>query len=324
MYKHIFGPVPSRRLGVSLGIDLVPLKTCNLNCIYCECGRTTRLTMERREYVPLERVCDELAHNLAVNPAPDYLTFSGSGEPLLHSRTGELIAWIKARFPEIPVAVLTNGTFFTKAAVRAEVLQADLILPSLDAATPAVFAKINRPHPKLQIGQIVDGLVCLRREYHGLIWLEVFIVPGINDQVDELSALRQALARIAPDRVQLNTLDRPGAVSTLRAATQEELVRIIKYWQLPDVEIVARAPFGLGIGAAQQDIEGSILSTIARRPCTLVDLITLLGMHINQVNKYLGTLEAAGKIRRRRQGELDFYELFPDAAELQHDKPGWT
>ena len=314
IYQHIFGPVPSRRLGVSLGIDLVPLKTCNLNCIYCECGRTTRLTMERREYVPLERVCEELARYLAVHPAPDYLTFSGSGEPLLHSRARELIVWIKERFTEIPVAILTNGTFFTEAAVRSEVLQADLILPSLDAVTPGVFTKINRPHHKLQIEQIIDGLVCLRREYHGRIWLEVFIVPGINDQEAELSALRQAILRIAPDRVQLNTLDRPGAVTTLRAATREELMRIIEHWQLPDVEIVARTPSGSEIGAAQEDIEGSILSIIARRPCTLEDLITLLGMHINQVNKYLGTLEAAGKIRRRRQGTLLFYEPTTAAA----------
>ncbi len=311
MYRHIFGPVPSRRLGNSLGIDLVPLKTCTLNCIYCECGRTTRLTLERSEYVPFEQVSEELTCFLSANPAPDYFTFSGSGEPLLNSRVGELIAWIKERFPEIPVAILTNGTLFTEASLRSEALQADLILPSLDAATPALYRKIDRPHLQLEVDRIIAGLVALRREYGGRIWLEVFIVPGLNDQESELSALRKAILRIAPDRVQLNTLDRPGVVSTLRAATRDELERIITCWQLPNVEIIARTPPGLKIGTVQQDIEGSILSTIARRPCTLEELIALLGMHINQVNKCLGVLEAAGKIRRRRQGKLIFYELFP-------------
>lgn len=154
MYQYIFGPVLSRRLGTSLGIDLVPLKTCDLNCIYCECGRTSHLTMERKEYVPLELVCEELTRFLSANPAPDYLTFSGSGEPLLYNRAGELVAWIKEHTPEIPLAILTNGTLFTDPVVRREVLRADLILPSLDAATPALYRKIDRPHPRLQVEKI--------------------------------------------------------------------------------------------------------------------------------------------------------------------------
>jgi len=307
MYKHLFGPVPSRRLGISLGIDLVPAKTCNLNCIYCECGRTTRMTMERREYIPFTSVCAELTRFFNTNSAPDYLTFSGSGEPLLYSRAGELIAWIKERFPAVPLAILTNGTLFSEAALRQEVHRADVILPSLDAATAAAFKKINRPHPALQIEAIIEGLILLRREYPGKIWLEVFIVPGLNDSKAELNALRQAIVRIAPDVVQLNTLDRPGTVSSIRAATRAELERIADFWRLPAVEIVARSAAAPAPRAVRREKESAILETLARRPCTLEDLSAILGMHVNELNKYLGILETAGKIHTRRQGGLNFY-----------------
>lgn len=307
MYRHIFGPVPSRRLGNSLGIDLVPLKTCNLNCIYCECGRTTHLTMERREYVPFEQVCEELTRFLSENPPPDWLTFSGSGEPLLYSRAGELLEWIKGHAPDIPLAILTNGTLFTDPEVRREVQRADLILPSLDAATPALYRKIDRPHPQLQVEKIIEGLVELRCGYSGRIWLEVFIVPGLNDQESELSALREAILRIAPDRVQLNSLDRPGTLLGLRAADRAELERIIEFWQLPRVEIVARSASDPKPRTVRTEREGAILETIARRPCTLEDLVQILGMHINEVNKYLAILEKEGKIHTQRAGPLLFY-----------------
>jgi len=312
MYQYLFGPVPSRRLGFSLGIDLVPAKTCNLNCIYCECGRTTQLTMERREYVALARVCEELERFFFDHPAPDYLTFSGSGEPLLHSRAGELVEWMKERFPSVPVAVLTNGTLFTDPQVRRAVGRADVVLPSLDAATSAVFKKINRPHPILQIEEIIEGLVRLRQDYDGRIWLEIFIVPGLNDTKDELSALRDAVVRISPEVVQVNTLDRPGTVGAVRAATLSELQRVVDFWQLPKVEIIARSAAGPEQRVVRRDRESAILETVARRPCTLADLTIILGMHQNEVNKYLGILEKQRKLQSRRQGSLIFYEKIPD------------
>jgi len=312
MYQYLFGPVPSRRLGFSLGIDLVPAKTCNLNCIYCECGRTTQLTMERREYVALNRVCEELERLFFDHPAPDYLTFSGSGEPLLHSRAGELVEWMKERFPSVPVAVLTNGTLFTDPQVRRAVGRADVVLPSLDAATSAVFKKINRPHPILQIEEIIEGLVRLRQDYDGRIWLEIFIVPGLNDTKDELSALRDAVVRISPEVVQVNTLDRPGTVRAVRAATLSELQRVVDFWQLPKVEIIARSAAGPEQRVMRRDRESAILETVARRPCTLADLTIILGMHQNEVNKYLGILEKQRKLQSRRQGSLIFYEKIPD------------
>jgi len=308
MYNYLFGPVPSRRLGISLGIDLAPRKTCNLNCLYCECGRTTCLTIERREYVPFEEVCEELAHYISRNPVPDYVTFSGSGEPLLYSRAGELIKWLKEWYFSIPVAVLTNGTLFTDRSVRRAVLEAEVVLPSLDATSPALFKKINRPHPALQIEVIIEGLISLRREYSGKIWLEVFIVPGMNDEEEALSALRQAIIRIAPDKVQLNTLDRPGVAAEIRAASGAELERIVASWQLPGVEIISRSTAAQERRGVREDRETAILETIARRPCTLEDLSLILGAQDNEVRKYLGILEQEEKIHSRRQGKTLFYE----------------
>lgn len=244
MYRHLIGPLHSRRLGLSLGIDLVPLKTCNLNCLYCECGGTRRFSLARREYVPMAEVCAELTHYLAGHPPPDYLTFSGSGEPLLHSRAGDILAWMQQHYPGIPRAVLTNGTLFSDPEVRRAVTAADLICPSLDAATQAVFRKIDRPHPALRIERIIEGLIQLRLEYPGKIWLEVFILPGVNDGEEELEQLRLAIVQIAPDLVQLNSLDRPGAVADIRTATRHEFERIARLWGLPNVEIISRRAGG--------------------------------------------------------------------------------
>jgi len=164
-YKYLFGPVPSRRLGISLGVDLVPHKTCSLNCVYCECGRTTILTDERKEYVPTEMVLSELNHFLTTNPRLDFITFSGSGEPTLHSGLGNVIKFIKKNFPKYQVALLTNGTLFYSPNIREEVKQVDVILPSLDAASEEVFHKINRPVRGLKVQKVIDGLVQLRTEF---------------------------------------------------------------------------------------------------------------------------------------------------------------
>jgi wyosine [tRNA(Phe)-imidazoG37] synthetase (radical SAM superfamily) len=308
-YNHLFGPVPSRRLGVSLGIDLVPHKTCNLNCIYCECGRTTRLTMKRAEYVVLEQVREELTHFMSTQPVPDYLTLSGAGEPLLNSSAGELIAWMKNKFQGVPIAVLTNGTLFTSPEVRQAVQGADLVLPSLDAATQSVFRKIDRPHRTLEITAVIQGLVELRQEFSGHVWLEVFIVPGINDHTAELAALHQAITRINPDRIQLNTLDRPGTKVDLCSATREQLEQIIDFWQLPNVEIIARAQRTSSHRGVRQEKAAAILETISRRPCTVEDLIQVLNLPIQEVNKYLGILEEEQQIQHRQQGAMIFYEI---------------
>lgn len=309
MYQYLFGPVPSRRLGMSLGVDLVPHKVCSLNCVYCECGRTTNLTLDRKEYVSFEAVSKEIAHYLNNNPAPDYITFSGSGEPTLNSRIGEVLHFIKSRNAQIPVAVLTNGTLFNDREVRQELMDADVVLPSLDAAEELSFRKINRPFHTLNIPDYIRGLVDFRKEFKGQIWLEVLIIPGLNDNKENLEALKQAFLQIKPDEIQLNTLDRPGAVDHIRAATCKELQDIIDYWDLDNVKLIAAAPDRKKIVSYRSDTETAILETIKRRPCTLDDLHKITGLHINEINKYLDVLEHEKKILSIHENRGVFYRL---------------
>ncbi|GAG86110.1 unnamed protein product, partial [marine sediment metagenome] len=236
MYKYLFGPVPSRRLGMSLGIDLVPHKVCSLNCIYCECGSTTNLTIERKEYVPYNEVIQELKRFLSDNPALDYITFSGSGEPTLNSCIGDILKYIKQNYPDIPVAVLTNGTLLNDKQVRWEILDADLVLPSLDVASDLSFRKINRPFNSLNIEDYINGLCEFRKEYQGKIWLEVLIIPGYNNSKEDLKLLKEVFNKIKPDSIQLNTLDRPGVIPGLKAAGKEELEQIADFWGLANIE----------------------------------------------------------------------------------------
>lgn len=308
MYNYLFGPVPSRRLGMSLGIDLVPHKVCTLNCIYCECGRTTKLTLERNEYVPYDVVVKELQHCLTNNPVPDYITFSGSGEPTLNSRIGDVLQFIKSNYPNIPVAVLTNGTLFYQKQVRAELLDADVVLPSLDAASDLSFRKINRPFNKLNINEYIQGLVDFRKEYSGKIWLEVLILPGYNDNPEDLQLLKEAFEKIKPDSIQLNTLDRPGTIDGLRTASKHELQQIVDFWNLDNVEIIAAAPERKKVKSYREDTETAIWETICRRPCTIDDLVKILGLHINEINKYLDVLESENKIESVRQERGLFYQ----------------
>ena len=308
-YKYLFGPVPSRRLGMSLGVDLVPKKVCSLNCVYCEVGRTTKLTIERKEYILYDKVVEELDDYFRHNPDPDYITFSGSGEPTLNIRIGDVLDFIKEKKPGIPVAVLTNGTLFSDRQVRSELLKADVVLPSLDAATESSFRKINKPVASLQVEEYIEGLIDFRKEYPGKIWLEVLIIPGYNDSKEDLTALKKAFKKIKPDSIQLNTLDRPGVIPGIRAATRTELQEIVDFWKLDNVQIIASAPQRKKITSYRQDTESAILGTIARRPCTLDDLVKILGIHISEVNKYLDVLEHENKIVRITEDRGVFYSI---------------
>lgn len=308
-YNTLFGPVPSRRLGISLGVDLVPMKTCTLNCIYCECGKTSLLTLERKEYVSFEAVKKELTHYLAHHARPDYITFSGSGEPTLNSKIGDVIRFLKDRVPDVPVAVLTNSTLFSQKQVRSDIKNAVVVIPSLDAATEKIFNKINRPSPYLHVDTIIDGLIRFRKEYSGKIWLEIFIIPGMNDTIAELSALKLVIGRIKPDQVHLNTLDRPGSVSTLSAATREELEHVLNVFQMENAAIVADPPEYKELFAYRKDTAAAILGTIARRPCTSKDLSEILGLQVNEVDTYLKSLETDEKIKIVKQKRGLFYQL---------------
>lgn len=298
--QYLFGPVPSRRLGLSLGIDLVPFKTCSLNCVYCECGRTTDLTMTRKEYVPVAAVLAELDHYLKDGPELDFITFAGSGEPMLHEHIDRVVDHIKERYPQYPLCLLTNGTLFSSARARDQINQIDLIVPSLDAASEEVFRKLNRPHPDLDCKDVISGLVSLRHEYPGEICMEVFIVPGLNDTDEELAAIKKALEKINPDRIQLGTLDRPGAEAWVKEAAPNRMLEIAEQLGC-EAELIEEEPSLSKTPAFDTGYADTILQTLRRRPCTVEDLSRIIGVRPAEVQKYLRQLLSAGLVEMERQ-----------------------
>ncbi len=253
-YSHLFGPVLSRRLGRSLGVDLVSTKVCSFDCVYCECGDTTKVVLERENFFPAEEVLEELRDYLSRSPVLDYITFSGSGEPTLSLSIGICTRYIKERFPSYRVAVLTNATLLWKEDVRKDLLEADIVLPTLSSAIEKTFHRIHRPAQGLQVERVIAGIEQFRKEYTGEIWLEIFIIPGINTTENEIEALRGAIRRICPDRVQLNTLDRPGTESWVIPATPGELLKLRDMLGLAGVEIVQPVSPGKSCGRSIPDL----------------------------------------------------------------------
>ena len=308
-YKYVFGPVPSRRLGVSLGVDLVRHKICTMNCIYCECGETTNLTLDRMEYVPLNDIKEELKSFLDHNPDPDYITFSGSGEPTLNPCMGDFIDYIRTIRPNVRIAAITNSSLISLPDVKKALLKTDVILPSLDAVTQKVFQKINRPHPGLKAENIAKAIEEFSREFTGKIWLEVFVVPGVNDELSDIIALKEAIHRIRPDQLQLNTLDRPGTISTIIPASKEEMKWIAQIIDYPDTEIIARVSNNKPESFCQNDLEAAIIETIKRRPCTKTDLLNIFGNKEKILEDCLNTLINEGRIAARSGERGLFYNL---------------
>jgi len=300
--SYVFGPVPSRRLGRSLGVDLVPFKTCSYDCIYCQLGRTTHKTCERKEWVPLDGVLEAVKGKLAAKP--DYITLSGSGEPTLYSRTGELISGIKA-LTDIPVAVLTNGSLLWLDDVRCELVDADLVIPSLDAGSETIFQAVNRPHAEITFEQMLGGLVEFRQMYKGEYWLEVFLLAGYTTDEPELTRLVECTGRIKPDRIQINTVTRPPAEEFAMAVSRERMEEIAQMFD-PPAEVIAdfhsphyEAEFAAGMQG--------IINLLLRRPCTIGDIAAGLGMHRNEVVKYVQKLSAEGRLTHRLSGDETYY-----------------
>ncbi|MEF3695000.1 MAG: radical SAM protein [Candidatus Cloacimonadota bacterium] len=301
----------SRRLGVSLGVDLVPYKYCPLNCVYCEVQRTTHLQTTRQEFFPLEDICQELSAFLRAKPSLDHITFSGAGEPTLYSRIGELIAFIKTNFPGYKLALLTNGVLLDDPQLRQDVLPCDIILPSLDAVSEEIFQKLNRPKAGLLASTLVDSLISLRHEYAGKIWLEVFIIPGLNDHDEELYRLRDAIGRIKPDLVQINSLDRPGAEDWVKAADTELLSRIKDLFSETldfPVEIIAKVEYKKYSHPVDSEAKEVVKSLLVRRPCTAEDMASILNLHINEISKILRQFSADGRVVSHREERGIFYQ----------------
>lgn len=272
---YLFGPVPSRRLGLSLGVDIVPRKTCTQNCVYCQLGINAPQIIERQSFVCAEDVLSQLADRIDQGLIADYITFSGSGEPTLNSDLGRMIDGIR-KLTDIKVAVITNGTLLSDEEVRQDCCKADLVLPSLDAGDAATFETINYVHPHISFDAFVDGLCKFRSDYTGRIWLEVFFIEGVNTSEDQIEKIKSIITRIEPDRIQLNTAVRPTAESGILPVAEAKLKDIAEMLG-PAAEVVAdfsraRTP------AAGDDVTDQILQMLKRRPCSIDDICSAIGI----------------------------------------------
>jgi wyosine [tRNA(Phe)-imidazoG37] synthetase (radical SAM superfamily) len=303
--KYLFGPVASRRLGLSLGIDIVPFKICSQDCIYCELGPTTEKSIERKDYAPIEDILAELKERLAEGLSVDFITITGSGEPTLNSRLGELVEKIK-KITKIPVAILTNGTLFYRQDVRADCAKADVVVPSLDAGDEGVFEKINRPHPDINIEKLILGLCSFRDEYHGQIWLEVFLVEGVNTGVEQIAEIKEAIKRIRPDKIQLNTAVRPTAEAGIERVKPERLADIAKELG-ENCEVVADFSAARRHKKAQSKAE-YVLSMLKRRPCSIEDICSGLGISREEAQKYIVQFEQQGVIDSEIKNGIIFFK----------------
>jgi len=288
----VYGPVPSRRLGLSLGINLVPPKTCTFNCIYCQCGRTTNLTLNRQAYFSIKQIINQVRSVIKTQKV-DYLTFSGEGEPTLNKNIGRIILLLKSEF-RIPVAVLTNASLLTDKSVRQALYHSDLVVPTLSAIDQRIFNRLHRPHPGLLIKNIIKGLKIFRRYYKGKIWIEVMLVKDVNDQPDHLARLRQVIYELNPDRVHLNTVVRPPAEPSARPVAYDDLVQIQMLFG-PGTEIAA-----FPLSKTQKHFSGvpedAIIAVIHNRPVTDTDLVQALGIPPSLLRRTILKLIREGKI----------------------------
>jgi wyosine [tRNA(Phe)-imidazoG37] synthetase (radical SAM superfamily) len=301
--EYIFGPVPSRRLGRSLGIDLMPFKTCTYDCIYCQLGRTTNKTTQRKEWVPIDSVIEQLKEKLSSKP--DYITLSGSGEPTLYLRLEELISRIKD-ITDIPIAVLTNGSLLWLPEVRSSLKLADLVIPSLDAGCNQIFQYVNRPHSDISFDKMLEGLVKFRDEYTGKYWLEVFLLAGVTTPEIEINKLKVYINSICPDKVQINTVTRPPAEAFAEPVPEKRLEAIAKRLY-KNSEVIAdySGVHKQGDFAARRE---DVLALLKRRPCSVEDIAAGLGLHRNEVVKYVEELSAEGKIKSTPHGQRLYYK----------------
>lgn len=302
---HIYGPVPSRRLGYSLGVDILPFKTCTLDCIYCQLGKTERKTVRRKKHFDAGSILSQITRIIASGEPIDHITFSGSGEPTLNVIIGKLIREIK-KSTSIPVAVLTNSTLLSHKSVRSALSQADVVVPSLDAATQEIFERINRPHASLKISHVIEGLKIFRSEFSGKLWLEILLVKGVNDSQSHLNKLKEVISEIHPDKIHLNTVVRPPSEISAQSLGFREMEKIRKFFG-NTAEVVAEFD-KVQHTPSSRNLSDAILSMVRRRPVTLSDMSLSLGKQKNELTEYCDILLKEGKIRLVDHKGKIFYE----------------
>ncbi len=304
--KYFYGPVPSRRLGLSYGVDIVPLKFCTLDCIYCQLGKTNKTTTERRNFGPIEPILAELQAIVSEGQKSDFITIAGSGEPTLNLQLGKLIEGIK-KISDIPVAILTNGTLFYKEEVRADCSKADVVMPSLDAGDSETFQRINRPNRDINIENHIFGLSSFRNEFSGQIWLEVFLLEGFNTEPEQINKIKNAIERIRPDKIHLNTAVRPTAEPNLKRLNAEQLQSIAS--QLgPRCEIISDFSKLHQTNSFEKKAD-DVLSILKRRPCSINDISSGLGINRNEAIKYIQNLQNRGLICSELKDGILFFRV---------------
>jgi len=316
--RHVFGPVPSRRLGRSLGIDPVPLKTCNFSCVYCQLGRTRRMTVKRRPFFGVTEIVAEVATALAHRQPTDidWITLVGSGETTLCSRLGSLVYFVKS-LSELPVAVITNGSMLYLPKVRTELAAADAVLPSLDAGTDELYRKINRPHSDLTFAQHVEGLVEFRKTYRGKLWVEVMLLGGINDSAAALGDIMAVLERVEPDEIHLSTPTRPPAERWVELPDSDGLDRAVSI--LGRVAKVLKPIAVEGDSTIEGDLVDGVLKIISRHPLQEIELQRMLARWVRgRVDETLAALVSSGEIKIVKRLGRRFWcaadMVFPDEA----------
>jgi len=315
--SYIYGPVFSRRLGASLGVDLVPPKTCDYDCVYCQLGRTSKKTTRTAPYVKADDILAELRLRLESGIRPDYITMAGFGEPTLNSELGRIISGVK-EFTDLPVAVLTNGSLLGNPGVAEACLMADLVLPSLDAGDEETFRRVNRPCPELRLSDVVVGIADFRKKYRGAIWLEVMLLEELNSSEASIRRIGRLIEYIGPDEVHLNTVLRPPAEPFARAVSEErleEIVSILRPHAIVLREVMRKnvEPGNKGAPAASSIDELELLALIKRRPCTRSQIANTFNTNEIEVLKLLSRLVARNQVISELVGEEVFYRTLPPA-----------
>jgi wyosine [tRNA(Phe)-imidazoG37] synthetase (radical SAM superfamily) len=301
--SHIFGPVPSRRLGLSLGIDLIPRKTCSYNCIYCQVGKTTDRIMKPSSFVSIPEVIEELKEVLSKTP-PDVITLAGSGEPTLNVDIGIMISEIK-KITSIPITLLTNGSLLWNSQVREKIKGVDILIPTLSSVYKETYNKIHRPHSGLNLDNVIRGLKEMRKEFYGKYFLEVILLAGLNDTEKEISGLLKIINDIKPDKVQLNTVVRPPSEPSAISISNEKLEEIKNYLG-GNTEIIAAAPLKSRANKLDSKVD-QIIEMIKRRPVTVDDISNSLNLQKVETEQFIKGLMIKGHIKEQKHGDNLFY-----------------
>ncbi|MFW9772743.1 MAG: radical SAM protein [Candidatus Thorarchaeota archaeon] len=305
--KYVYGPVPSRRLGRSLGIDPIPLKTCNYQCIYCQLGKTTYFTNERKNFFPVKAIICELKKAIKENEGNfDYITFVGSGEPTLYKDLKKLILMAK-ELSEIPICVITNGSLLYDKEIRDILISADVILPSLDAGDEKSFIKINRPHPSINFEKLIQGFIDFREIYKGKFWIEVMLIKDMNDSKEELIKIKKKIDLIKPSRIDFNIPIRPPVEEWVKIP-EENIISLLNeiFADYNNIFYPEKGPFRV----YSKNFEKELLAIIERHPMTQEQILQTFSNEQFTKNKILSQLDkltSLDKIRKIIYNNQTFY-----------------